>query len=35
VTYLTAWVNKDGTVNFRPDIYSRDEQLVTALLKTS
>ncbi len=33
VTYLTAWVNKDGSVNFRPDVYQRDKQLEAALLK--
>ncbi len=27
VTYLTAWVNKDGAVNFRRDPYNRDEEL--------
>ncbi|HHI82207.1 MAG TPA: peptidoglycan-binding protein, partial [Rhizobiales bacterium] len=32
VTYLTAWVNKDGTVNFRKDIYGRDRRLAKALL---
>lgn len=31
VTYLTAWVNKDGTVNFRRDVYNRDRQLAAAL----
>jgi murein L,D-transpeptidase YcbB/YkuD len=31
VTYLTAWVNKDGAVNFRRDPYNRDEQLAEAL----
>lgn len=27
VTYLTAWVNKDGTVHFRKDLYGRDKRL--------
>src|SRR6185436_5456202 len=31
VTYLTAWVNKDGQVNFRRDVYNRDRQLAAAL----
>lgn len=31
ITYLTAWVNKDGTVNFRDDIYGRDAKLIAAL----
>jgi len=34
VTYLTAWVNKDGSVHFRKDIYGRD-RLLTATLKRS
>ena len=33
VTYLTAWVNKDGTVHFRRDIYDRDKNLAAALLR--
>ena len=32
VTYLTTWVNKDGTVNFRNDVYGLDKELATALL---
>ncbi|HFC04893.1 MAG TPA: peptidoglycan-binding protein, partial [Rhizobiales bacterium] len=32
VTYLTAWVNKDGQINFRKDIYKRDQKLINALL---
>ncbi|MGE3829538.1 MAG: murein L,D-transpeptidase [Parvibaculaceae bacterium] len=31
VTYLTAWVNKDGAVNFRRDPYNRDGQLAQTL----
>ena len=31
LTYLTARVNKDGSVHFRDDIYSRDERLKKAL----
>lgn len=34
VTYLTAWVNKDGTVNFRHDVYGRDKILAKALSKS-
>lgn len=32
LTYLTAWVNKDGSTHFRDDIYGRDELLAAALL---
>ena len=32
ITYLTAWTNKDGTVNFRDDVYGRDKILKSALL---
>jgi murein L,D-transpeptidase YcbB/YkuD len=31
ITYLTAWVNKDGSVHFRDDIYGRDKRLAQAL----
>lgn len=29
--YFTSWVEKDGTVNFRPDLYQRDPRLAAAL----
>ena len=32
IAYLTAWVNKDGTVHFRNDVYGRDTRLAAALL---
>jgi L,D-transpeptidase YcbB len=35
ITYLTAWVNKDGTVHFRNDIYERDQRLAAALFGES
>ncbi len=31
ISYLTAWVNKDGSVHFRDDIYGRDALLAKAL----
>ncbi|MCB2213396.1 L,D-transpeptidase family protein [bacterium] len=31
IIYLTAWVNPSGSVNFREDIYGRDERLLAAL----
>jgi murein L,D-transpeptidase YcbB/YkuD len=31
--YLTAWADEQGTLQFRNDIYGRDEQLYMALLK--
>lgn len=30
ITYFTAWVNKDGTLHFRKDIYGRDKILSRA-----
>ena len=33
VAYLTAWVNKDGSVHYRNDIYGRDKILTKALAR--
>jgi murein L,D-transpeptidase YcbB/YkuD len=32
IAYLTNWVNKDGSVHFRSDVYHRDAALAQALL---
>jgi murein L,D-transpeptidase YcbB/YkuD len=31
VAYITAFVNKDGSVHFRRDVYGRDLSLAQAL----
>lgn len=31
VVYLTGWVEEDGTIHFRPDIYERDNLVAAAL----
>jgi murein L,D-transpeptidase YcbB/YkuD len=33
IAYLTAFANKDGTVQFREDVYGRDKILAEALAK--
>ncbi len=35
LTYLTAWVDKDGTVQYRNDVYGRDLLLAALLSKAS
>jgi len=35
ITYLTAWVNKDGSVHFRADVYGRDKLLDKALTRVT
>lgn len=35
VTYLTAWVNKNGQVHFRKDVYGRDKILDAALKRSA
>jgi len=34
ISYLTSWVNKDGSVHFRKDVYGRDAELAQALHDT-
>jgi murein L,D-transpeptidase YcbB/YkuD len=31
ITYMTAWVDEQGIVNFRPDVYNRDTQVLASL----
>ncbi|MFK7794743.1 MAG: murein L,D-transpeptidase [Gammaproteobacteria bacterium] len=31
ITYMTAWADEQGIVNFRPDIYNRDTQVLASL----
>lgn len=33
ITYFTAWVDRQGDLNFRDDIYKRDTQLSSLLIK--
>jgi len=33
IVYFTSWVDQNGELNFRDDIYGRDERLLVELLK--
>ncbi|MBS1599614.1 MAG: L,D-transpeptidase family protein [Bacteroidetes bacterium] len=33
IAYLTAWVDRDGNLNLRKDVYKRDNQLADLMLK--
>lgn len=35
VAYFTAWPDKDGAVQYFPDVYSRDDKVLTAIDKTA
>lgn len=35
ITYLTAWVNSKGQLNFRKDIYKRDSRLAKMIIENS
>jgi len=35
ITYLTAWVNPNGQLNFRKDIYKRDSRLAKMIIENS
>ncbi|MEO0909091.1 MAG: hypothetical protein AAFX96_01775, partial [Pseudomonadota bacterium] len=34
IAYLTSWVNKDGSIHFRRDVYERDTILAKALKRS-
>jgi L,D-transpeptidase YcbB len=33
ITYFTTWVDRQGQLNFREDIYNRDRELADLLMK--
>jgi len=33
ITYFTAWVDKDGKLHFREDVYHNDSKMKTILFK--
>ena len=34
ITYFTSWVDKDGMINFREDLYGHDQKMAYQLFKT-
>jgi len=34
LTYRTAWVDRDGIVQFRPDVYGRDAKITAVMFRT-
>ena len=32
ITYFTSWVDREGRLNFRKDIYERDQSLLSMIL---
>jgi len=35
ITYMTAWADEQGVINFRPDIYKRDSHIASSLYNTA
>jgi len=35
ITYFTAWVDEQGMIQFRKDIYKRDERLAEMMLEAA
>ncbi len=35
IVYFTAWVDRQGRLNFRDDLYGRDKRLAAVLLPPS
>ena len=35
ITYMTAWADEQGVINFRPDIYKRDSHIASSLYNSA
>jgi len=33
ITYYTAWVDENGQINFRPDVYGHDASMTARLFR--